>query len=98
MKTSSIIGIIVLIALIVLAIVFLPKGQTDRNAPQGNGAEEVFCTMDAMLCPDGTYVGRIPPNCEFAACPDGSVPGTATSPETGTDNPVTNPEFFGEGK
>lgn len=29
----------------------------------------VFCTMDAKLCPDGSYVGRIGPNCEFATCP-----------------------------
>jgi len=31
--------------------------------------EPVFCTMDAMMCPDGSYVGRTGPNCEFAACP-----------------------------
>jgi hypothetical protein len=30
----------------------------------------VFCTMDAKLCSDGSYVGREPPNCEFKACPD----------------------------
>lgn len=30
--------------------------------------EPVFCTADAMLCPDGTYVGRTGPNCEFV-CP-----------------------------
>ena len=29
----------------------------------------VFCTQEAKRCPDGTYVGRIPPKCEFAACP-----------------------------
>ncbi len=28
----------------------------------------VICTMDAMACPDGTYVGRSGPNCEFK-CP-----------------------------
>lgn len=28
-----------------------------------------MCTMDAMLCPDGSYVGRSGPNCEFTACP-----------------------------
>ena len=28
------------------------------------------CTMEAKLCPDGTYVGRIGPSCEFAACPN----------------------------
>jgi len=29
----------------------------------------VVCTMDAKLCADGSYVGRIAPNCDFAACP-----------------------------
>jgi len=28
----------------------------------------VFCTADAMQCPDGSYVGRTGPNCEFQ-CP-----------------------------
>jgi hypothetical protein len=27
------------------------------------------CTMEAKLCPDGSAVGRIGPNCEFAPCP-----------------------------
>lgn len=27
------------------------------------------CTQEAKLCPDGSYVGRSGPNCEFAACP-----------------------------
>jgi hypothetical protein len=31
--------------------------------------EPVFCTMDAMLCPDGTYVGRTGPSCVFV-CPE----------------------------
>ena len=30
---------------------------------------QVACTQDAKLCPDGSYVGRTGPNCEFAACP-----------------------------
>jgi hypothetical protein len=34
-----------------------------------NNDENVFCTMDAKLCPDGSSVGRIPPSCEFAPCP-----------------------------
>lgn len=29
----------------------------------------VFCTQDVKLCPDGSYVGRTGPNCEFATCP-----------------------------
>ncbi len=27
------------------------------------------CPADAMICPDGTSVGRVGPTCEFAACP-----------------------------
>lgn len=34
--------------------------------------EQLFCTMDAKICPDGTGVGRIPPKCEFAPCPSGN--------------------------
>lgn len=30
------------------------------------------CTMEAKLCPDGSYVGRTGPNCEFAECPSGT--------------------------
>jgi len=33
---------------------------------------EIACTMDALICPDGTAVGRTGPNCSFAPCP--SVP------------------------
>ncbi len=29
-----------------------------------------MCTADAKLCPDGSAVGRIGPNCEFAQCPN----------------------------
>ncbi len=28
------------------------------------------CTMEALVCPDGSGVGRSGPNCSFAACPD----------------------------
>ncbi len=27
------------------------------------------CTADAKVCPDGSAVGRIPTDCEFAPCP-----------------------------
>lgn len=40
--------------------------------------EPVFCTQEAKQCPDGSYVGRTGPNCEFAKCPSagsGQVPG-----------------------
>jgi len=36
----------------------------------GTSTDEVACTMEAKLCPDGSYVGRVPPDCEFAPCPE----------------------------
>ncbi len=33
------------------------------------GDQMVACTMEAKACPDGSYVGRQGPNCEFAPCP-----------------------------
>ncbi len=35
--------------------------------------EVVFCTADAKVCPDGSSVGRVSPDCEFAACPTNSI-------------------------
>jgi hypothetical protein len=31
----------------------------------------VACTEDARICPDGTTVGRVAPDCKFAECPSG---------------------------
>lgn len=41
------------------------------------GQVRTACTMEAKLCPDGSYVGHTGPNCEFAACP-GTAPATST--------------------
>ncbi len=36
----------------------------------------VACTQEAKICPDGSSVGRVGPNCEFAQCP--TAPGANT--------------------
>lgn len=67
-------GIILPIIIIVLAAVgigyyvFTREG-APLQPPMVNEPEPVACTMDAKLCPDGSYVGRQGPNCEFTACP-----------------------------
>ena len=33
----------------------------------------VVCSMEAKMCPNGSYVGRQGANCEFAACPTTSI-------------------------
>ena len=44
----------------------------------------VACTQEALLCPDGSSVGRSGPNCEFAACPGGVSLKTFTDPAGNT--------------
>ncbi len=41
----------------------------------------VACTMEAKLCPDGSYVGRTGPKCEFTPCP---TPTTTSKTSMGT--------------
>ncbi len=43
--------------------------RTVDPAPPQTGPEGVACTMEAKQCPDGSYVGRTGPRCEFAPCP-----------------------------
>ncbi|HVU75555.1 MAG TPA: IPT/TIG domain-containing protein, partial [Candidatus Paceibacterota bacterium] len=49
--------------------------------------EPVMCTMEAMQCPDGSWVGRSGPHCEFV-CP--GAPATSTSTDA-TTSPSENP-------
>lgn len=46
------------------------KGESTTEAQMDSGTssnddERVFCTADAYQCPDGSWVGRAGPNCEF---------------------------------
>ena len=46
--------------------------------------EVVFCTQEAKLCPDGSYVSRTGPNCEFATCPELNYSGWKTFTDAST--------------
>lgn len=35
--------------------------------------EQVFCTQEAKQCPDGSWISRQGPKCEFAPCPKPSL-------------------------
>jgi hypothetical protein len=35
---------------------------------EGSCNLENNCSIDLIMCPDGSFVGRQPPNCEFAPC------------------------------
>ncbi len=38
-----------------------------------NNPGAIFCTQEAKQCPDGSYVGRTGPKCEFSPCPQTSA-------------------------
>lgn len=66
-----------------------------RPTPEGGGG--VVCTMEALQCPDGSYVGRQGPQCAFAACPDqASHTGVLRQSPAGFDLLVAAPDGGGQ--
>lgn len=56
-KDLIVLIIIAILATVMYIISGYPKTQT------------VACTQEALICPDGSAVGRSGPNCAFAPCP-----------------------------
>lgn len=70
-KAKILTGLGALVLLAVVGVVGYFLGQmNNRTAVAPSLPEEgVACTLDAKICPDGSSVGRVGPNCEFAECP-----------------------------
>jgi len=72
-RLSKALALTLFIVLPILAFSFgmkYQKGMDEQKIVVSPTPEEpVACTLDARICPDGTAVGRISPNCEFEACP-----------------------------
>lgn len=41
---------------------------------------QTVCTIEAKLCPDGSYVGRVGSKCEFTKCPQKTTPTPTCKP------------------
>lgn len=59
---------LVLGVILVLAIVLTYFWDSARRGTLWS--EPIACTMEALLCPDGSYVGRSGPECQFSPCPE----------------------------
>jgi hypothetical protein len=69
----------IVLALIILGFIFYPQikdrvemkiwADLPTTNPVDNSPKTVVCTADAKQCPDGSYVSRVAPSCEFATCP-----------------------------
>lgn len=62
MSTRTIIAIMILLGAYI-AITY------DRKEAAISTPQPVVCTQEAKQCPDGSYVGRTGPQCQFADCP-----------------------------
>ena len=56
--------------LLVVLLIAAAAGYWGFMKTKNTDGELVACTREALLCPDGTGVGRQGPQCEFAACPN----------------------------
>ncbi|MEZ0208962.1 MAG: hypothetical protein ACAH17_02185 [Candidatus Paceibacterota bacterium] len=71
----KIIGVLVLAVFVYFVWLAFMKNPLTPDTNNNNGENSAICTMDAMQCPDGSWVGRSGPNCQFV-CPIG----TSTTP------------------
>ena len=75
---------IVIVVLMLIAVFLVVFSDNQKNIDNG---QQISCTMDAKLCPDGSYVGRSGPQCQFATCPSAT-----STPATTTQNPPVSTE------
>ena len=64
---NKIIYILVAVAVLAALFAFLIEKKDATQEPQP--AEQTACTLEARACPDGSFVGREGPSCQFAVCP-----------------------------
>lgn len=83
----KIIGSLALVAMLICGALFYIYSQDRASLTQDAPA----CTREAKICPDGTSVGRVGPQCEFAACPEAatSTPSQPAQPQKGDTVTVT---------
>lgn len=69
-KNFTYIFIIIVFVFGGILYVYNPKPNEYENPKD----QDIVCTMEVKMCPDGSYVGRQGPDCEFAKCPSTSTP------------------------
>ena len=65
-KNPKVVIAFFIIAAVLGGIFYLIYPTPEEYNPEPDG---VACTLEAKMCPDGSYVGRVGPDCQFALCP-----------------------------
>lgn len=73
----------IIIAFATVAVPFILSAQVGVGASVNANVGATICTMDAKLCPDGSYVGRTGPNCQFVCPGPDATPSDVGSTEDG---------------
>lgn len=73
-STSKLLLAVVVAALLLAGVVIGFKKFGSVSDPDN----PIFCTQEAKLCLDGSYVGRTGPKCEFSPCPNPGPTNAAT--------------------
>ena len=92
----KIIYVLIGVALVAAGLSFWFISQPAVGLPVSD--ETVMCTMDAQQCPDGSYVGRTGPACEFVCPPTPDFMTTMTAAITAKSDliKVTAPTIMNE--
>ena len=71
MNNQVFIAIFIIVVFILGGFLYLnnPEPIEYINPEASNSKNKIVCTEEAKLCPDGSYVSREGPNCEFKECP-----------------------------
>lgn len=81
----------VFLGFLILLILGLGTALWMRRRLPEPAAPIIACPQDARVCPDGTFVSRIPPSCQFRDCPIPVLPSSTTvMPSTTTLPAVTS--------
>lgn len=75
------------------------EGESSRAIITGTVSRigDIVCTHDAKQCPDGSWVGRTGPNCEFASCPNPPYYGNNQFKISGAKNFSVNEKGYFKG-
>jgi len=68
-----------LVIILAIAVLLVAGGFAVFSLRVADTIKPVACTKEAKLCPDGSAVGRIGPNCAFAACSVAAISPEITS-------------------
>ena len=66
---KNIIALMVILVLVgAFALAYIGNFNNGVTSPTATGTSPYGCMEEAMICPDGSYVERTGPNCDFAPC------------------------------